>query len=82
MASICWLLQAMKLAEYKPVINVTNLPENLQTVEDTSSAAERFFQSIRMKVVYYEDLVMNPEVGISSISCSFLSFVILVFYRS
>lgn len=53
--------EAMKLAEYKPVINVTDLPENLQTVEDTSIAAERFFQSLRMKVVYYEDLVMNPE---------------------
>jgi len=53
----------MKLAEYKPVIDVQNLPENLREVEDTASAAQRFFQSTRMKVVYYEDLVMTPQVG-------------------
>lgn len=55
------LEEASKLAEYKPIIDVQSLPETLQEVEDTSTAAQLFFKSIRMKVVYYEDLIMNPE---------------------
>lgn len=60
----CWCFQASKLAEYKPIIDVQSLPETLQEVEDTSTAAQLYFKSIRMKVVYYEDLIMNPKVGI------------------
>lgn len=59
-----WWFQALKLAEYKPIIDVQSLPETLQEVEDTSTAAQLFFKGIRMKVVYYEDLIMNPKVGI------------------
>lgn len=57
------LSQALKLAEYKPVIDVKNLPENLQRVEEMASDAQRFFKNTRIKIVYYEDLVMHPKVG-------------------
>ncbi len=54
--------QALKLAEYKPVVDVKNLPGTLQRVEEIASDAQRFFKNTRTKVVYYEDLVMHPEV--------------------
>ena len=57
------LLQALKLAEYKPVIDVKNLPESLQRVEEMASDAQRFYKNTRIKIVYYEDLVMHPEVS-------------------
>jgi hypothetical protein len=59
------VLQALKLAEYKPVIDVKNLPESLQRVEEMASDAQRFYKNTRIKIVYYEDLVMHPEVSFS-----------------
>ncbi|KAG0576449.1 hypothetical protein KC19_5G080800 [Ceratodon purpureus] len=53
--------EALKLAEYKPVIDVKRLPENLQRVEDMANDAQRFFKNTRIRIVYYEDLVMHPE---------------------
>jgi LPS sulfotransferase NodH len=53
--------EALKLAEYKPVIDVNNLLNNLQRVEDMANSAQNYFKNTRMKVVYYEDLVTQPE---------------------
>lgn len=61
--NVCTLLQALKLAEYRPVIDVKHLKDDLQRVENTTDDAQRFFKSTRLRVVYYEDLVMDPEVG-------------------
>lgn len=55
------LEEALKLAEYKPVIDVKHLKDDLQRVENTTDDAQRFFKSTRLRVVYYEDLVMDPE---------------------
>jgi hypothetical protein len=53
----------MKLAEYKPVIDVSHLYDNLQRVEQITDDAQRFFNNTRIRVVYYEDLVMDPKVS-------------------
>lgn len=60
---VCWMKQAMKLAEYKPVLDVQHLSENLQRVHEITDDAHRFFNNTRLVVVYYEDLVMEPKVG-------------------
>lgn len=57
------MLQALKLAEYRPVIDVNHLPENLQRVEKMASDAQRLFNKTRSRLVYYEDLVMDSQVG-------------------
>ncbi|XP_024398048.1 uncharacterized protein [Physcomitrium patens] len=54
--------QALKLAEYKPVIDVKHLPERLQRVEQIASDAQRFFNKTRLRPVYYEDLVTDPKL--------------------
>ena len=56
------MLQALKLAEYKPVVDVKDLPENLRRFEDMAGDAQRYFNNTRIKIVYYEDLVAHPEV--------------------
>uniref|UniRef100_A0A7I4B4E1 Sulfotransferase n=1 Tax=Physcomitrium patens TaxID=3218 RepID=A0A7I4B4E1_PHYPA len=53
--------EALKLAEYKPVIDVKHLPERLQRVEQIASDAQRFFNKTRLRPVYYEDLVTDPK---------------------
>ncbi|XP_024376389.1 uncharacterized protein [Physcomitrium patens] len=53
--------EAMKLAEYRPVIDVNHLTDNLHRVEQITDDAQRFFNNTRLRVVYYEDLVMDPK---------------------
>lgn len=53
--------EALKLAEYKPVIDVKHLLNDLERVDNTTDDAQRFFNSTRIRVVYYEDLVVNPK---------------------
>ncbi|XP_024365926.1 uncharacterized protein [Physcomitrium patens] len=53
--------EALKLAEYRPVIDVNHLPENLQRVEKMASDAQRLFNKTRSRLVYYEDLVMDSQ---------------------
>ena len=67
--------QALKLAEYKPVVDVKGLPENLRRVEDMASDAQRYFNNTRIKIVYYEDLVAHPEVRLHPCLIPALNFI-------
>lgn len=53
----------MKLAEYRPVVDAKHLFENLARVEQITDDAQRFFNNTRIRVVHYEDLVVDPKVG-------------------
>ncbi|CAK9867879.1 unnamed protein product [Sphagnum jensenii] len=53
--------EAKKLAEYKPIINITHLPENFQRMQEITNDACHFFNSTHLFVVYYEDLVTNSQ---------------------
>jgi hypothetical protein len=64
------------LAEYKPIINITHLPENFQRVQEITNDAHHFFNSTHLFVVYYEDLVTDSHVSL--IPCPFCHFVSLI----
>ncbi|XP_024379035.1 uncharacterized protein [Physcomitrium patens] len=53
--------EAMKLAEYRPVVDAKHLFENLARVEQITDDAQRFFNNTRIRVVHYEDLVVDPK---------------------
>lgn len=58
-------LQANKLAEFKPIIDTKRLPINLQRVEEISRDVLRLFNGTRHMLLYYEDLVKDPEVQLA-----------------
>ncbi len=61
------MLQANKLAEYKPIINVKYLPENFERVMEITDDAHRFFNHTRLLVLYYEDLVTESHVSLTTL---------------
>ncbi|KAL3681731.1 hypothetical protein R1sor_024687 [Riccia sorocarpa] len=53
--------EAKTLAQYKPVINVEQLPDELRRVQEITDDALHFFNGTRLALVYYEDLVKDPK---------------------
>ncbi|KAI3808576.1 hypothetical protein L1987_24530 [Smallanthus sonchifolius] len=53
--------EALKLSRYKPTINVTSLESDLEKMESTAVKALEYYNSTRHIVVYYEDLMKNPN---------------------
>ncbi|XP_057860560.1 uncharacterized protein LOC131069218 isoform X2 [Cryptomeria japonica] len=51
--------EAVLLAAYKPLINVTFLQTNLQRIEEVTDDAVKFFKSTRHMILYYEDLIKD-----------------------
>lgn len=62
-------LQANTLAEFKPIIDTQRLPINLQRVEEISRDVLRLFNGTRHMLLYYEDLVKDPEVQLAVYQC-------------
>lgn len=56
------MLQAEILAKYKPTINATLLVPQLEQVEQTTAKAIEYLRTTRHVVLYYEDLITNPNV--------------------
>ncbi|KAJ7537149.1 hypothetical protein O6H91_12G100100 [Diphasiastrum complanatum] len=53
--------QAKRLASYKPTVNVKYLNQNLERYEEISNNALQAFNVTRLLVIFYEDLVKEPQ---------------------
>eukprot|EP00271_Cylindrocystis_brebissonii_P013008 TRINITY_DN3254_c0_g1_i1.p1 TRINITY_DN3254_c0_g1~~TRINITY_DN3254_c0_g1_i1.p1 ORF type:complete len:349 (+),score=54.17 TRINITY_DN3254_c0_g1_i1:239-1285(+) len=53
---------AKKLATFRPVLNAKHLAGNLQRVQNIANDALRVFNSSRLNVLYYEDVVQDKEL--------------------
>lgn len=58
--------QAEILARYKPTINTTLMISNLNQVNETAATALEYFKSTRHIVMYYEDVVKNSTVSLTT----------------
>lgn len=58
--------QAEILARYKPTINTTLMISNLNQVNETAAMALEYFKSTRHIVMYYEDVVKNSTVSLTT----------------
>eukprot|EP00897_Mesotaenium_endlicherianum_P008115 jgi/Mesen1/7331/ME000377S06550 len=54
--------EAKKLAAYKPQLNVKHLAGNLQRVQEIADDGLRAFNSSRLMLVYYEDVVRDKKI--------------------
>ncbi|XP_019444698.1 PREDICTED: uncharacterized protein LOC109348643 isoform X2 [Lupinus angustifolius] len=50
------------LSKYKPTINSTSLLDDLKDMEIRAAKALEYFNSTRHMILYYEDLVRNPNM--------------------
>ena len=57
------VIQARKLAEFRPNLNTNHLLANLQRVQETVEEALQVFNSTRLMLVYYEDVLQNRTVS-------------------
>ena len=57
------IIQARKLAEFRPNLNTIHLLANLQRVQETVEEALQVFNSTRLMLVYYEDVLQNRTVS-------------------
>ncbi|KAL4577402.1 hypothetical protein LXL04_013511 [Taraxacum kok-saghyz] len=53
--------EALKLSRFKPTINVTTLESELGKMESIAMKALEYFNSTRHIIMYYEDLIKNPN---------------------